>query len=175
MGYFAISQDNSLNNIVKFKIPSPNPLQRRIEITKEDVAGVEGVFRFDVRSDPDNIYPDILDEPTFLVSNRVSKVFQYYFESEDFRPAMLMDVSNKQHRLYWLPLLKQIECLHETTVFNKDKTTQKMVLRKEQVNKQKIFRVDGTMDKTVVIHLDIAESLLRRGCMGISLTPVQCL
>jgi len=173
LNYFAVSQDNAFHDIVRFKVPSKNPLQVRLEVLKGDMKGVEGNLMIDVNSNPDNFYPDILDEPLFLVADRVEKVFRYYFDEDDFRGALLMDLKNKESHFYWLPLMEKVECLHESTAFGKDGFVKDMVLSKGKVGRHKIFRVGGIMEKVVVVHLEIAESLLRRNCLGVQLKPIR--
>lgn len=174
MDYFSIAQDNVFYNSVTFRIKSLNPTQRRIEVTKADADSIKGVFRFDVKSSPDNFYPDILDVPIFLVSNNVAEVFKNYFDAAGLRAALLIDAKNKQHHLYWLPLMNKIDCLHETTVFYKDDSVKTLILSREKVQGHKIFRVGGIMETMVIVHLEIAESLLRRNCTGVSIKPIAC-
>lgn len=120
MEYFAISQNEAYQNAVHFKVKTANPIQRRVEIARDDVKDIKGAFHFSVQSHENNFYPDILDIPIFMVSNKLVKVFKYFFETEDFRAALLSDRKYKQHRVYWIPILKKINCLHKSTEFLKD-------------------------------------------------------
>lgn len=172
MQYFSVCQNPEYTNTVNFRIRVRNPLQRRQEIKKEDVENIRGCFRFDVISNPKNFYPDILDVPIFLVSNILVKVFKHYFEVDEFRSAMLMDVKNKQHHLYWLPIIKNVDCLHEETSWKKDGSLERTVLSAEKLNNHKIFRIPKVLEKTVIVHLEIAESILRRNCTGVCIKPV---
>lgn len=173
MKYFQLSQDVSLHNIVKFRIKTANPLQRRIEVKKEDVSGLDGVFRFSVESNPNNVFPDILDVPIFLVSDRIAEVFKYHFTNEDFRAVLLTDMANKQHKLYWLPIIDHVDCLHESTEYGKDGFLKNIVIDKAKVEDHKIFRIRSKHESLVAVRVEIAESLLRRGCEGVSIVPIQ--
>jgi len=86
-----------------------------------------------------------------------------------------MDVANAQHELYWLPVMEKIECLHEDTVFAQGNFIKKMVLDRQKVSGRKIFRVGGAIETVVIVHLEIAESLLRRNCVGVLIKPVECI
>ena len=172
MEYFIVCQNESYQNTVYFKIKSANPIQRRIEVTKEDVKDVKGTLRFYVRSQEDVFYPDILDIPIFLVSDKLAKVFKYFFQTEDFRSVLLSDAKNKQNHLYWLPILEKIECLHESSEFSPKGLERNLVLDREKIGGRKIFRIDRTFGKTVVVNLEIAESILRRNSVGVSLKQI---
>lgn len=172
MRYFTLSQDENFHNIVSFKIKTVNPLQRRLEVTKDDVDGVNGVFRFVVDSHPDNFYPDVLDIPLFLISDRMAEVFRYYFDQDDFRAALLMDPLNKRHQLYWMPIIEKLDCLHESTRYSKNNFIEKPVVDSGKIQDHKIFRIDRKHEKIVVVSFEIVEGLLRRGCEGVLFKPV---
>ena len=49
----------------------------------------------------------------------------------------------------------------------------KIVLDGKKVQGKKIFKIKGGDKPLIVVRLDVAESLLRRGFTGIKLTPLE--
>jgi hypothetical protein len=75
--------------------------------------------------------------------------------------------------VYWLTLIDKIECVSEESEFKKDKSIKKLVLDKEKIGNKKIFRVEGVVEKIIVINQDIAESILRRYFEGIGIEKIK--
>lgn len=172
MEYFMISQDPDFYNILTVKVKLKNNARRKIEVSQEDIISIKRVIRFNVDGLPNFTYPDILDVPIFLLSNNISPVFRYHFSDQHFKPTLLIDAKQKRHQLYYLPFIEKIDCIHESTTFYPNKSLKSLILDKKKMNGVKICRIDGIMEQIVLVSLEIAESLLRRNIIGISIKKI---
>ncbi len=78
--------------------------------------------------------------------------------------------------IYYAPIFQRISCLSSESQWNRwGNRVEKCVLDREAIGDAGIFRVGGTENRIVVIRLDVAESLLRRGIMDfkLELLPVK--
>ncbi|WP_058485600.1 imm11 family protein [Defluviitalea phaphyphila] len=173
MEYFMLSQKKNIPNTVNLYITTDKFYQRQQVIDKEQADEVNEVTNIFVESNKNNFYPDVIDTPIFLVSDNIKKLIECYDDSPINKCVVLTDSILKEQRIYWLMLLDKIDCLSEKTEFKKDNTLKKLVLDKKKIGNKKIFRIDGIVEKIVVVNLDIAESLLRRFLSGIELTKIE--
>ena len=88
---------------------------------------------------------------------------------------VLLDYSRGISKLYYLPILQEIECLSEKSELMPNRYgIVKAVLDLNKVGEHSIFKIGGVFDDYYVVRLDVAESFLRREAVGISLTEVAC-
>lgn len=101
-------------------------------------------------------YVDILDEQMFAVSQPVRDIFRMYEPSMEFKDFCLLNNTLNDYKRYFTPVLVSIPCV-------KDYFKNIPVLIKERVIESSILRVQDAKEEMVIIRLDVAESLLRRG------------
>ena len=87
--------------------------------------------------------------------------------------VLLTDQKERQQHTYWVFELECMECLADNTVYYPDGTFKKILLDKEKIGEKAVFRVDGVIQKPVIIRVDVAESILRRNMLGIKLECVE--
>ena len=76
--------------------------------------------------------------------------------------------------VYQRPLLEKRDVLSEQSVWTKDKKdVRTIVLNREKVKETSIFQIGGVFSTYIILRMDLAESLLDRGAIGIGLQEVQ--
>lgn len=120
------------------------------------------------------IFTDIISEPLFLVSEKIKKVIIMYEPRTPMKELILLDRESAAAETYYLPIFQEVSCLAEKTEYNPAHTAlKKIVLKHDLVRNKAIFKVAGVAGHYVIGNLDIAESFLKRECLGISLTEVE--
>lgn len=177
--YFVLDLDKEMKQVVSLDnryIPAylkPGfSIKRFTDIRWEDRQNYEQCCNIRVISKPGNSYPDYLKEPLPLISTSIKKIFEDYEQYFCSTAVFLSDPQLKIQKIYWLCLVKELECLAESTEFYSNHMLKRLVLNRNKINNRKVFIVNGIMEKRLVVHLDVAESLLRRPMEGIVLTPV---
>jgi len=91
------------------------------------------------------------------------------------RQVVLLDKENQESGLYYLPILHRIDCISPKSRLNNGRTKfiGAPVLDKTKINGRHIFWPEKLNSDLPIISLDLAESILRRDGMGISLEPVE--
>lgn len=116
------------------------------------------------------VYTDILTKPFFLISLMVRKVTQMYDPLIDMKEVILLDAKRKESKLYFLPILEEVECLeHDFLVSGK---AEDILLDYEIIKNKTIFTVKGKHGRYIVGSLEWVESLLKRGATGIGLQEI---
>lgn len=179
MDYFTLSQDLSFIHTVKINrdfIP---------ENWKREIAkgrSVEFEFgklpsrphNFLVDNQKENVYPDLIEAPLPLLSNRLKEIFNSFEKNIQCSCAILSDPVLRTQEIYWLFALERLECLGDGTEFYPDSTLKKLVLNRSLIGEHSVFRIHGIREKQIIIRFDVAESILRRPVVGIKLERVNC-
>ncbi len=118
-------------------------------------------------------YPDVLEEPLYMVSQKVREVLEMYDETAIYRKVSMVNESQKRRDEYNVLLVDRIDCLHSETEFYPDQSIRRLVLDKHKIEDCALFKVKGIGPAYMMVSLDIAESLLRRDCYGIKFVHVE--
>lgn len=151
--------------------PSIYNNQVSLEMYKKTSELVVGYFD----SGPDVEICDVLEMPVWLISDQVKRLFHLYESSMAFKGVQVFSIYPEDNTspLYWWPYIEPVECLSEKTQKYENGTLKELVLKSAPVLQRHIFRVSGLLEHRVIVSLPVAESLLRRGLIGIGLEPVK--
>lgn len=118
---------------------------------------------------------DILTEPTFLVSDLLKRALSLYDKEILFKGVQLFPTAEegRRHPLYWVPLFKELDCLHEDTVKHDNGMLKNLVLAEKKITGYSVFRIGGILEYKVVVSLPAAESILRRRPYGVGLRKIE--
>lgn len=120
----------------------------------------------DVSTTEESFTADVIDAPYFLISLRFFEVAQMFEKSLHYKRLRLRNLEKEIARLYLLPTIEHVDCLSEQCEYtNNGAIISKLVLEREKVRYWDIFKIPDTRvpNGAVVISLELAESLLRRG------------
>lgn len=125
------------------------------------------------------IETDFLFEPTFLIHDRLQKLFEFLEPDLDFKGVQLYSAENPKKfatPLYWLPYLKISEVLSEKITLVQGKAKKiildKNLLASEEFLEKRILHCKLPAEDIWLINLEAAECLLRREPVGIFLEKV---
>lgn len=175
MNYFILSQDRRytrrLPTIEKF-----NQLAMRNDFTRENSKKIEDINVVQASSPEPLDYIDLMDHQVFIVSKEVKKIFLMYEPSIYFKMFCMLNnkVNDGQTGEYYAPIFREIDCVSPKSEFNLDKShIKKLVLFKRKISHFPIFRISKIKKETIIVRLDVAESLLRRKLRGLNFEPVE--
>lgn len=100
-------------------------------------------------------FPDIVIAPFLLLSNLMMDVVKLYGEPVYKRDVIIISEHNQQSKQYYLTMLE---------------TAGKGRILLEESN---LFCMDIKNQKEIVVSQDFAESILRRGAVGIDLEEIE--
>ena len=169
MDYFWLRQDSRylhLPNIRNFIRD-----YRRADFTVEKAHKIAERNVVFVNSDKPLDYGDVIDKQLFLVSERVRKVFEIYEPSIFYKIFCLLDNIQGDAKLYYVPIIPVVQGTDELENFRKIYRTEgRIILKKRFFEDRSIVRISELTYDGVIIRLDVAESLLRRGIHKLSMT-----
>lgn len=170
MEYYIMSLDKRIQNkFILQKFPDAGTVE--YDISEADQLKEHTVLHT-IESDK-SAYPDVLEEPLYMVSQKVREVLELYDESAIYKTVSMLNMPRNKRTWYYVLLVDRIECLHRDTEFYPDKSIKRLVLDREKIGKKTIFKIQGIGPAYVVVTIDIVESLLRRGCYGVRFTKVE--
>lgn len=115
------------------------------KLNRQDYKQIPRLLLLDMQNGTDLLFPDILTEPFFMVSREAMEVIRMYEENMPFLFIALFDAENDESASYYCPIL--VADNEEAAIYKK-KTINKSLIK---------------------IRLDLAESLLQRKAVGLSL------
>lgn len=128
-----------------------------------------------IRGNPIPIFTDIISVPFFLVSEKVKEVIHMYEPRTKMKELVLLDQENNKAERYFLPIFEEVDCLTEESIpALKHGDMKHVLLHKKRMGEHNIFRMAGEEKQYIIGNLDIVESILRRGCIGMALTEIGC-
>ena len=168
MNYFLISKDE-----IYEKAPNIiNWYEDERLINERNLNLLENRKILKIRNEEKIVWTDIISNPNFFVSEKVKGVINKYDNKIKFKQVILLDVLGAEAEVYYLPLLKFINCLSEESEIVGN-TIKRCVIKKDIIKEEKIFRIGDVNKRYIVVRLDLAESILRRGARGLHLERVE--
>lgn len=173
MKYFMISQDKALSNVI-----APEKLDGslyRDDASKKEFDAVQNmvVTYFDNSQELEK--PDILYAPAFLVSDRLKKLLRAFDPKMKCKGIRCYphEVEDPEALLYWWLWIPRVSCLSEQTVRYPTGLVKHSVAVESRLRGYPILMVEGTIETMVLVSLELAEAMLRRGMWGMDYIPVE--
>ena len=134
---------------------------------------IENRQLFFIKENPNTVFVDILSFPFFMVTEVLKDIILMYEPRTIFKEIVLLDQKYAKTCTYYLPILEYIDCIDAASKLTMDRSTiLETVIALDKVDDHSIFYMDGVSNLYTVARLDIVESFLRRGAIGIDLLPV---
>ena len=118
------------------------------------------------------IFTDILTFPCFMVSEMVMEVIKNYDPFIRFLRIILYDNDRKRSMAYYIPYLSQIVCVESR---EENMSIRHIYVQGQDIKERVIFEIVNRNTSNVVMRMDLVESILRRGAIGIGLRKIDIL
>ncbi len=171
MDYYIMRPDNTIRDFTK-----PQGISKEI---KKEMLYEENIYKLEENipiicevSEGDE-YIDYLESPYPMVSDNLKKLLKKYDANIFFKPLVFNDIKNEKQTLYWLMVPETIKCLSEKSAFNKNETAKKIIINEKKATPFKIFKPKETLETFIIVTLDVAESILRRGFTGMTFIQLE--
>lgn len=118
---------------------------------------------------------DLLTEPTLMVSSALKKVLFLYNEAIEAKSVKLFAVEDEIDIApeYWILNVPDVDCLSDEVKFQPNGTAEKLILKRNAIGKEDVFKVRGTLENFIIISTAVVESILRRKLYGIGFEEVE--
>lgn len=133
-------------------------------------------YRSLIEIKPDELlcFTDAVFSPYLLLSGLLKKVVEAYEPGIEYKDVVLLDKTYQRYELYYLPILEEVNCLHESSECTLDRSRiKRAVFAREKLPECSLFRIGGVKDAYIAVRLDLAESFLRRKAAGLAFAPVE--
>ncbi|MED4573045.1 hypothetical protein P9302_26940 [Brevibacillus agri] len=127
----------------------------------------------DVQSEGALAYPDWLEKPTVMLSDRMKSITAKYNPGIRWKRVDLIDRQQNDRNVYWLMQVPAVDVLSKSSEFHQNGALKRMVLDYEKARKHHVFSIQGILEPYIVVSMDAAESFLRRGLTGFVLQKVE--
>lgn len=171
MRYFRLMMDERVKHRVEPAALSPLQVEDILTGTQGQKQQDDPLF-LAVHTDQRTIYPDFLEFPMPLVSDRLKAILEKYMPGMEWEAAILTDFQQARQDVYWVLRPPIVDCLSAQTEWYPNDTLKRLVLR-QGVMESPVFRIGGLIEPHIYIHLAVAESLLRRSFTGIRVQRIE--
>jgi hypothetical protein len=168
MRYFRLEQDKRFTDI-PYIMNGFNKIDGR-KIRRDQSRSLPHRVLMELYPNPNTVFGDIILSPYLLLSEKAREAVNLYEQRLPYKQVVLLDSENALTNLYFLPILEVVDCLSAASEMNRGRTViRRAVLLKSKLPSPSIFRLDNVDCAQIIVRLDLAESLLRRGVRGIKL------
>lgn len=171
MEFYIVLQDQT-----SFDYPEPTGILNTLgrNILKDVDNGFESKPTvFYIKEKPDIRYPDFIQNPIPLVSDKFKRIIGEYQCETLFKPIVLADKKRMHQHLYWIAAPGRTDIISSRTEFNKDGSVKRLVIDVSYFFRKNVFMLDGIVENFLVISLEVAERLLRENFDGIILKKIE--
>lgn len=170
MKYFILEQGKEYDRNPQIKewygrLDLPN-LRRKGFHTKERLM-------FDITTSEFTFMGDIMVNPCLMISEALRDIMFLYEKHIIFKEVFFMDNEKEKGYVYYIPFIPTADCLMPSSILTADKRKLETgVVSAEKLWNRHIVEAEGLMGQCVLVSLDLAESILRKGLLGIGLREV---
>lgn len=167
MNYFRVSVDS--NYVAPMPLGWYGILDQK-SLREKKAYQMQKHFLFYVENHMQMVVTDLITFPCFLVSKMVKEIINCYDPYIKFTRIVLYDRQKKQSMAYYLPFLSRLKVREEGKEKGKEeeKEQKKVILiEKKQWNHPVIWEGITTTHSSLLMRMDLLESILRRGAVGI--------
>ena len=165
MRIFSMEQDRSLTDLIQFRdfdIRGPRHI-----FYKEDAAQIRGSVMLFLARGSGETAPDLIQYPVQMVSDPVKKVLDMYEDDMVWRTVAITDKERENVMIYHHLLPERLDVFSERTEFYPNGSIKKLVMDARKIGGHKVFMADDRRSGNPYVSLEVVESLLRRGVVGI--------
>lgn len=170
MKYFILEQDKKYN-----RVPQIKNWYGKLDMhsLKQVGAGLKDKMVFEVDITEFTLFPDILEIPTFMVSADMRDIIFKYEKQVFFREVLFIDSEGSKGYTYYIPFLPRVDCFTDASCLSKNKRkVESGVINIDKLWNRHIVEAEGINGQCIIVSLDLAESILRKGLIGIGLGKV---
>lgn len=170
MKYFILKEDEKLEYAIKFK---DFPTRQKAVFLREDAQNYKDMTNLIVEGESDSIYPDLIQAPVLMVSERLKKIFEMYEDDLIYKTVILTNLELKTQEVYRLVITDVIEALSGKTTYFKNNWEDHIVLDSKKIGEKQIFHLRTSQTTYLVASMDVVESILKRGLVGIEFEEIE--
>ena len=171
MKYFLIETNEK--NRIPYNINKNHAIDIRM-LNRSDFDGLPMWNIVEMDFPREGFFPDMICSPFLLLSEVYLKTVMMYQPDVLFKGIKLWNKESGINVTYMLVILDGLECISDKTQFNSvGNRILKLVLNKEKVDTEAVFRFKECDKNGIIGRMDFVESILRRGVKGIKLTEIE--
>ena len=175
MEYYLLKQSSEVINPIK--VLNIDPGLYTAQMTHQDFKKLDKACVAYIKYENTQEIPDILTQPTYMISDMIRKVMKMYDERISFKalqvyPDKKEDISVAS-KTYWIYDCVMEDCLHQDTVIYPNGALKEVILDQHKIKGRDIFRIKEIIENKTIISLAVAESIMRRNPYGVGLERVQ--
>ena len=168
--FFSIREDKEIKNRIHFKYAQSDTY---VGIDEEEAKKVNDITILFMEGNKGSIYPDIIESPVFLISDRLKQLIEPFEDSVIYKRVILSQVREERQAVYWLMVPKTLDCLSDASEYYPNGWAKKAEIDPAKVGLHRIFQINLLPRPLFIVNLDAAEAIMRREFDGIMLVPVE--
>lgn len=173
MRYFIIKQDQNLSHSIQLRDFNMGGAHKILY--KEEADQLNDMSMLYILGNADYVYPDFIENPVYLISEKIQKVFDMYQDDLIFKKVILTNKEEQTQQLYYNLLTDHVAALSEKTQLYPDGRAKEIILDGSKIKDYRIFQLKQSLSNYLIVSLEVVESLLRREVIGIQFHELEVL
>ena len=155
MDYFLMCQDEKLSEAIQ-PMGVTKVIPQEFFGKREQIEADEVPLQVYLKDSFCPVYVDFIERPIPLISDKLKQVIERYQREVFFKPVVLGDQRRMTQEVYWWMSPPSLSCLSQQSEFHPNQTIRKLVLDADKITGYHIFRINGVMEKLIVVDLALA-------------------
>lgn len=168
--FFSIREDKEIKSRIRFKYIQSDTY---VGIDEGEAKKVNDITILFMEGNKGSVYPDIIESPVFLASDRLKQLIEPFEDSVIYKRVILSQIQEERQTVYWLMIPKTLDCLSDASEYYPNGWAKKAEIDPAKVGLHRIFQINLLPRPLFIVNLDVAEAIMRRGFGGIMLVPVE--
>lgn len=169
--YFIMRQDKALSGSIRLR--NFNICGKGHLFHKSDADRINQTTVLYLSPDGGETAWDFIQSPVNMVSVMLYHVLDMYEDGLVFKKVSMIHKEKDQELLYYQVLMDEIEALSDRVERYPDQTEKQILLDGDKIGEHKVFLMADSRMKNPIIHVDVAESILRRNPIGVLFQEVE--
>ncbi len=162
MKYFVVSVDD---NYVAPAFASGYGIIDRKTLHRKKVFEIQKHLLFQVNRHMQMVFTDVITFPCFMVSETVKASIKIYHPFLKYVRIILLQKEKERSMAYYIPYLEQVEA-------GRRGSGKGIFMEREKAGEKAVMEMVEGDKSYIVMRMDLVESILRRGAIGIGLREI---
>lgn len=171
MRYFFITQDTGLPHSIQYR--DFDIKGGRHLFLKADQERLNEMTVLYLDGKGEEARPDFIQRPVTMFSERLQDILEAYEPELIFKDVLLIHKEKELQYRYVHTLMDQLEAISQNSEFYPNGMEKRLILDGRKAAGRHLFLLENSRRRDPLVSLPLAESLLRRNCIGIRLEEVE--
>lgn len=115
----------------------------------------------------DRLFCPFIEAGSFIVTSQIKMIFEAHCSEMLFRPCIIGVLGKLPQELCYAVNPKRLPCVSTRSQYDKAGNIRELVLNQHKIGPHRVFQVEGTRERILIVNLEVLEELMDTECFPI--------